>query len=383
MAGGAPAWGDLRERRRRLAAEGHGVGAARMEVAARRRVQGRGNLALDGTVGGLAVLDFGHLAQEGLGVGVVGRGEELRGGAFLDQAAQVHDHDAVGDVLDHADGVADEEVAQGQFLAQFHEEVEDLGLDGDVQGGHGLVGDDQLGAHGQCAGYADALALAARELVGIAVHVGGVQAAAREGLGHPGVEVFRGHEAVDEGGLADDVPHAEARIQGGVGVLEDHLGAQGLEALGLGAGVGQGDAVIEDFARAGRKESHGHAAQGGLAAAGLADQAHDFAPGQGEAHVVDGAHGALVDMAAQALHEPGGQVEFLGKDFADALDGEDGIAHTGSSSLWGWWQRQPRPGPSSVSAGSRSQAASARGQRARKAHSPPRARGEGVMPGIW
>ncbi len=49
------------------------------------------------------------------------------------------------------------------------EQVDHLGLDGEVEGGDRFVGYDEAGPHRQGAGDADALALAAGELVGIAV----------------------------------------------------------------------------------------------------------------------------------------------------------------------------------------------------------------------
>ena len=67
------------------------------------------------------------------------------------------------------------------LLAQVVDEVEDLGLDGDVEGGGGLVGDEQLGLAGQRHGDHDPLAEAARELVGI-----GVEALAGAGACRPG-----------------------------------------------------------------------------------------------------------------------------------------------------------------------------------------------------
>ena len=54
-------------------------------------------------------------------------------------------------------------------LLQVLHQVEDLGLDGHVEGRHRLVGHDQLGLEGQGPGQADPLALAAGELVGVAV----------------------------------------------------------------------------------------------------------------------------------------------------------------------------------------------------------------------
>src|SRR3546814_10756133 len=58
-----------------------------------------------------------------------------------------------------------------QLALQLVQQGDDLRLDGDVEGGHRLVADDELRVEDQRAGDAEALALPAGELVRIAVHV--------------------------------------------------------------------------------------------------------------------------------------------------------------------------------------------------------------------
>ena len=69
----------------------------------------------------------------------------------------------------------DEHVGQVELVLQVLEQVDDLRLDRDVQRRHRLVGHDQLGPQRERAGDADALALAAGELVRVAVVVLRVQ----------------------------------------------------------------------------------------------------------------------------------------------------------------------------------------------------------------
>ena len=88
-------------------------------------------------------------------------------GEFHD-LAEVHDGDAAADLADGPQIVGDEEQGHAGLVLDLPEQVQNLGADGDVQGGHGFVGDDEFGAQGQGAGDADALALAAGELVGVA-----------------------------------------------------------------------------------------------------------------------------------------------------------------------------------------------------------------------
>ena len=115
------------------------------------------------------LVELGHRRQQGLGVGVAHVGEELSGSRLLDDLAGVHDEHAVGPAGDDAHVVGDEDDRHLQLPAELVDEIEDLGLDGDVERGRGLVGDEQLGLAGEGHGDHDALAQAARELVGVGV----------------------------------------------------------------------------------------------------------------------------------------------------------------------------------------------------------------------
>ena len=82
--------------------------------------------------------------------------------------------------------------AMSNSLLQVLEQVDDLGLDRDVERRDGLVGHQELGVERQRAGDADALALAAGELVGIAVVVLGVEPHDLEQLLDPRQDLFFG-----------------------------------------------------------------------------------------------------------------------------------------------------------------------------------------------
>ena len=55
-------------------------------------------------------------------------------------------------------------IGDAELVAQVEEQVQQLGLDRDVERADGLVGDDHLRVDGEGAGDRDALALAAGEL---------------------------------------------------------------------------------------------------------------------------------------------------------------------------------------------------------------------------
>ena len=137
-------------------------------------VQGVGDVALedDAVAGSLdGGVGDGDGGEQRFGVGVGGVGVDGFGGAFFDDAAEVHDGGAVGEPADDGQVVGDEQVGDAEVLAELFEQFEDLVLGGDVEGGDGLVEDDQFRVEGDGAGDGDALALPAGELVGVALGV--------------------------------------------------------------------------------------------------------------------------------------------------------------------------------------------------------------------
>src|SRR5262249_30912241 len=159
--------------------------------------------------------------QQRLGVGVGGAGVHRLGVGELDDLPQVHDGDPVGDVPHHAEVVGDEDIGEAVQVLQIGEEVEDLGLDGHVEGGDGLVGDDQPRVHGERPGDADALALPPGELVGVPVDVRRRQPDDVEQLLGTAADLGGGPEAVDVQRVGHDVARAAARVERRVRVLED------------------------------------------------------------------------------------------------------------------------------------------------------------------
>ena len=86
---------------------------------------------------------------------------------FFDDAAGVHDGDAVGHLGDDAEVVGDEEQREPQPLLQVAQQVENLRLDRHVERRRRLVGDEERRPARERQGDQRALAQAARELVRI------------------------------------------------------------------------------------------------------------------------------------------------------------------------------------------------------------------------
>ena len=148
------------------------IGAAGVEMTARRRVDRARHVALEDDALALARarLRDRHGRQQRLGVGMQRHLEQALLVGHLDDAAEIHDGDAMRDVLDHGEIVRHQQVGELVLVLQVHQQVDDLRLDRDVERRDRLIADDQLRVERQRPGDADALALAARELVRERVH---------------------------------------------------------------------------------------------------------------------------------------------------------------------------------------------------------------------
>ncbi|MNL54267.1 hypothetical protein D3C87_1775860 [compost metagenome] len=59
--------------------------------------------------------------------------EEQVGGRGFHHMAQIHHHHPVGDVVHHAQIVADEDVGEAELFLEVVEQIEHLRLDGDIE----------------------------------------------------------------------------------------------------------------------------------------------------------------------------------------------------------------------------------------------------------
>ena len=116
-----------------------------------------------------AALQLQHRGQQPLGIGMLRIVEDRVDRAALDDAAELHHHHLLGDLGDDAHVMGDEHHRHAVAGLQLLDQLEDLGLGGDVERRGRLVGDQQLGLAGQRHGRHGALAHAAGELEGIAV----------------------------------------------------------------------------------------------------------------------------------------------------------------------------------------------------------------------
>ena len=92
----------------------------------------------------LLTVDVRHGREQRLGVRVVRAVEDGLGIAHLHDPAEVHDRDPVREVADDAEVVRDQQVARPALQLELGQQVQDRGLDRDVEGTRRLVGDDDL-----------------------------------------------------------------------------------------------------------------------------------------------------------------------------------------------------------------------------------------------
>ena len=246
----------------------------------------------DGAVGGDTAGQEVHLGRpdEACDEKVGGGAEDLGRGAGLFDPAVAHDDDLVGQRhrLDLVMGDVDHGVAQAavEFLDLGPHLVAQLGVE--VRERLVEEEDARFAHHG--AAHGDALALAAGQLAGPAVEIGG-EFQNLHRLGHAAVD-FGARQAGDLQPEGEVGAHAHVRIEG-VG-LEHHrhaAAARGdvVDDLSADADVAPGDGF----------EPGDHAQRGGLAAARGADEGDEGLVLDGEVDPLDG------DLAPVGLDEVG------------------------------------------------------------------------------
>src|ERR1700677_2679529 len=84
------------------------------------------------SLGGGADRRYGR--EQGARIGMTRVGVDFVAGGDLDDLAQVHNRDALTNVLDHAQVVRDKEIGQLEVVLQVLEQIDDLRLNRNVEG---------------------------------------------------------------------------------------------------------------------------------------------------------------------------------------------------------------------------------------------------------
>ena len=148
---------------------------------------------------------------------------ERRAGGQFHELPEVHNRDAIRDVPDHAEVVGDEQIGEAVLLLEVFEQIDDLRLNGHVQGGNGFVTDNELRIERKRPCNADALPLASGELMGVAVRELGVHAHRLQQFLHPFPACLALGDTVFLQRFPNDAAHRHAGIEAVLRILKDHL----------------------------------------------------------------------------------------------------------------------------------------------------------------
>ena len=184
--------------------------AARQVDQARRQPPDRGQ-----AVAGVLAPDRGDRLQQPPGVGHVRLLEHREPVADLDRLAGVHHQDLVGDIGDHAEVVGDHDDRRPQLVLEARQQVQDLGLHGDVEGGGRFVGDQDGRVERERHGDHRPLLHTPGELVRVVVHppLRPGDADQLEQLDRAVAGVLLGDLLVGQDHLADLPAHLVVRVQ--------------------------------------------------------------------------------------------------------------------------------------------------------------------------
>ena len=196
-------------------------------------------------------------------------------------------------------------------FAKLPDQLEDPGLDGDVECARRLVEDEHPRLHGERASDGDPLALAARQLMRVAAVVFTVEPHLRQQVRHASGHVGSLDDAMGAKGLADRPPHPDPRVERRVGILEHDLHGAPVAFQPLTAQPRDVVAVQADLAALDRNQPQHRPSERGLPGAALADQPEtERARRHGQRDAIDGAdraepHEQVANLEQRRLRRPG------------------------------------------------------------------------------
>ena len=89
-----------------------------------------------------ARVGLGYSREQRFGVGVARLVEEFGGRRDLDNFADIHHCHTVANMFDHAQIMRHKQVGESQFVLQIEQEVDDLRLHRDIEGGDRFIRHD-------------------------------------------------------------------------------------------------------------------------------------------------------------------------------------------------------------------------------------------------
>ncbi len=235
-------------------------------------------------------------------------GEEIVDGGFFDKAAGIHHIYTATNIGDDAEVVGDENDGGAFGLLQFFQQLQDLRLNGDIQGGGGFVSDEERGFASEGHGDHDALAHAAGELMRVVVESAGGcgKADALEHFDGVALGLSMRVAEMEAGDFGELLADGEKRIERGHRVLKDHGDAVAADVGELALRKRKQIAAFENgmaadnLSRGLRNEAENCQAGDAFAGTAFADDAERFAGLNIQRNAVDGADDAVVGVKFDA-----------------------------------------------------------------------------------
>ena len=140
-------------------------------------------------------------------------GEQLVRGRGLDDAAEIHDGDPVGDVFDHRKIVRNEDVGEGKTLAKVGQQIEHLRADRNIERRNRFVTDNKLRFNRKRPRDRNPLPLAAGEFVRVSLTISGVEPDQTEQFGDAIAAAGCGNDVMQCQRFTDQLFHGHARIE--------------------------------------------------------------------------------------------------------------------------------------------------------------------------
>jgi hypothetical protein len=136
-----------------------------MEVASRWRMQRGGDITGNAPECLCMVVDPWDRIKQGPGIGMAGGREQGVNRRTFNHPPEIHHGNIVGNVLNHAQIVCDKQVCQMAAALYLFEQIQDLGLNRDIQGRRWFIQYEQIRLQNQGPCEGNPLTLPPRELV--------------------------------------------------------------------------------------------------------------------------------------------------------------------------------------------------------------------------
>ena len=229
-----------------------------------------------------------------LRVGMPRPAEDERRCALLHDPSRKHDRDPIGERGDDAQVVRDQQNREAALAPFAVDQPQDLELDGDIQCGGRLVGDQDLRIPAESGGDQYALRHSAGELEGVVPRavLRLRDADLAEQLDDPPARVPPAHPEMQPQRLGNLRPRGRGRVEHALGLLEEHGGAPAPDRVQLALGLRQHGVAAEPHRavrhlEAPRQQPHQRERGQALAATGLPDEGEHLPGGDLERYVLD------------------------------------------------------------------------------------------------